>query len=114
MYTHLHPGNFRRVLDNLFTNALKFTPTGGSISVGLTEHEGRLRLTVQDTGIGIPDELQPHIFDKFSPARSKDLANEPSMGLGLFIDQQIVQSHSGKLWLESSEQKGTCFFIDLN
>lgn len=114
VYAAIHPTNFRRVLDNLFTNALKFTPTGGSVSVGLTEHEGQPRLTVQDTGIGIPNELQPHVFDKFSPARRKGLADEPSTGLGLFIAQQIVQRHRGKLWLESSEQKGTCFFIDLN
>lgn len=113
VYAGIHPLNFRRVLDNLFTNALKFTPTGGRVSVGLTEHEGRPRLTVQDTGIGIPDELQPRIFDKFSSARRKGLSGEPSTGLGLFIAQQIVQRHRGKLWVESSEQNGTCFFIDL-
>jgi two-component system sensor histidine kinase VicK len=114
VYANIHQDNFRRALDNLFTNALKFTPTKGSISVGLTEHEGRPRLTVQDTGIGIPDELQPHIFDKFSPTRRNGLSNEPSTGLGLFIARQVVKRHGGKLWLESSEQKGTCFFIDLN
>jgi two-component system sensor histidine kinase VicK len=114
IYGHIHLSNLQRVLDNLFSNALKFTPTGGSVSVDLTEHEGRPRLMVQDTGIGIPDELQAHIFDKFSPARRKGLSGEPSTGLGLFIAQQIVQRHGGKLWLESSEQKGTCFFIDLN
>lgn len=107
----IQPLNFRRVLDNLFTNALKFTPADGRVAVGLTEHEGRPRLTVQDTGI--PAELQPHIFDKFSPARRKGLADEPSTGLGLFIAHQIVQRHGGKLWVESRAQKGTCFFIDL-
>jgi two-component system sensor histidine kinase VicK len=100
-------------VDNLLLNALKFTPAGGSVRVCLTEHAGQPRLTVQDTGVGIPLELQAHLFDKFSQAAREGLAGESSTGLGLFITQQIVRLHGGTIWVESREKEGTTFFIDL-
>ncbi|OON65273.1 hypothetical protein B0919_24420 [Hymenobacter sp. CRA2] len=63
VHAHLNPEKFARVLDNLLTNALKFTPAGGRVTVQLRPHAGRARLTVQDTGMGIPAELQEHLFD---------------------------------------------------
>jgi two-component system sensor histidine kinase VicK len=70
---------------NLVSNALKFTPAGGQVSVGLHEHEGRAPLTVRDTGIGIPEALQATLFDKFSQAARNGVRGEASTGLGLFI-----------------------------
>ncbi|WP_188548801.1 PAS domain-containing sensor histidine kinase [Hymenobacter qilianensis] len=113
VYGRLHPDKFGRVLDNLLGNALKFTPTGGTITLGVQVHEGHVRLTVQDTGIGIPGKLHTHLFDKFNPTRRKGLHGEPTTGLGLFIAKQIVQLHGGDIWLESREQQGTTFFIEL-
>jgi two-component system sensor histidine kinase VicK len=110
---NLNPGKFGRVVDNLLTNALKFTPAGGRVHVRLVEIAGRPRLTVQDTGVGIPAELQTHLFDKFSEAARQGLAGESTTGLGLFITQQIVRLHSGSIWVESRENEGTTFFIDL-
>lgn len=110
---HLNPNKFGRVVNNLLTNALKFTPADGRVRVGLREHARRLRLTVQDTGAGIPAALQPHLFDKFSAAAREGLAGESTTGLGLFITQQIVRLHGGKIWVESQENEGTTFFIDL-
>ncbi|WP_210517105.1 PAS domain-containing sensor histidine kinase [Hymenobacter terricola] len=113
LYARLHPDKFRRVMDNLLTNALKFTPVGGQVAVGLREHEGHIGLTVRDTGIGIPAKLQAHVFDKFNITARAGIHGEPTTGLGLFIAKQIVELHGGHIWLESREKEGTCFFIDL-
>jgi len=113
MQANLHPAKFGRVLDNLLANALKFTPAGGSVTLRLREHAGRPRLAVQDTGIGIPLAHQARLFDKFSSAAREGLAGESTTGLGLFITQQIVRLHGGTIWVESRENEGTTFFIDL-
>ncbi|GAA3953666.1 PAS domain-containing sensor histidine kinase [Hymenobacter algoricola] len=109
----LNPNKFSRVVTNLLTNALKFTPTGGQVLVRLEEPAGRPCLTVQDTGVGIAPALQAHIFDKFSAAARNGLYAEGTTGLGLFITQQIVRLHGGKIRVESRENEGTTFFIDL-
>ena len=109
----LHPEKFGRVLDNLLQNAFKFTPAGGTVTVGLRPHAGKVRFTVQDTGIGIPSELHEHLFDKFNPARRTGLQGEATTGLGLFIARQIVELHGGRIWFESHEKQGTTFFIEL-
>ena len=113
VYARLHAEKFGRVLDNLLSNALKFTPTGGTITLRLAQHEGKVRFTVQDTGIGIPSRLHAHLFDKFNPTRRAGLQGEITTGLGLFIAKQIVELHGGHIWLESREQEGTHFFIEL-
>jgi two-component system sensor histidine kinase VicK len=110
---NLNPNKFGRVVDNLLSNALKFTPAGGQVRVCLSEAAGRPRLTVQDTGVGIPLEHQAHLFDKFNQAAREGLAGESTTGLGLFITQQIVRLHGGRIWVESREAEGTTFFIDL-
>jgi two-component system sensor histidine kinase VicK len=110
---NLNAGALGRVLDNLVSNALKFTPAGGHITVGLQENQGRPCLTVRDTGIGIPEALQPELFEKFSSSARPGVGGEASTGLGLFITKQIVQLHRGKLWVESQEGQGSCFFVEL-
>jgi two-component system sensor histidine kinase VicK len=110
---NLNPNKFGRVVDNLLANALKFTPSGGHVRVRLSEHASRPRLTVQDTGVGIPAEFQGYLFDKFSQAAREGLAGESTTGLGLFITQQIVRLHGGTIWVESRENEGTTFYIDL-
>jgi two-component system sensor histidine kinase VicK len=113
IHANIHADKFGRILDNLLTNAFKFTPAGGQIHVRLQEHEGKVRLMVQDTGLGIPEHLQPHVFDKFTAASRPGLYGDTTTGLGLFITKQIVELHEGKIWLESQEHQGTTFFIDL-
>jgi two-component system sensor histidine kinase VicK len=110
---NLNTDLFGRVIDNLVSNALKFTPAGGRVTVSLQEHAGRVRLTVQDTGIGIPEALQASLFEKFSTSARAGVGGEASTGLGLFITQQIVQQHRGKIWVESQEGVGTSFFVEL-
>jgi two-component system sensor histidine kinase VicK len=111
--TNLNPDAFGRVVDNLVSNAFKFTPAGGRVIVGLREQAGRVRLTVQDTGIGIPEALLAGLFEKFSSSARAGVGGEASTGLGLFITRQIVQQHRGKIWVESQLGVGTCFFVEL-
>ncbi|GAA4054142.1 hypothetical protein GCM10022409_46480 [Hymenobacter glaciei] len=113
IHADIHADKFGRILDNLLSNALNFTPAGGKIRVGLRQLKGRIRLVVHDTGLGIPEALQPHVFDKFTSAARPGLYGDTTTGLGLFITKQIVEMHQGKIWLESKENEGTTFFIDL-
>ncbi|WP_303310182.1 PAS domain-containing sensor histidine kinase [Hymenobacter sp. BT730] len=113
LHAPIHAEKFGRVLDNLLSNALKFTPAGGCITIGLQEYNGHTRLKVQDTGIGIPGKLHTNLFDKFNPSRRAGLQGETTTGLGLFIARQIVELHGGHIWLESREQEGSTFFIEL-
>ena len=113
IHANIHVDQFGRILDNLLSNALNFTFAGGTIRVALRRLKGRIRLVVQDTGLGIPEALQPHVFDKFSKASRPGLYGDTTTGLGLFITKQIVEMHQGKIWLESKENEGTTFFIDL-
>jgi K+-sensing histidine kinase KdpD len=99
-----------RVLTNLVGNAIKFTPAGGSVVVGVERAGGEARLSVRDTGPGIPPDERARLFDRFWQARST--ANLGS-GLGLFIAREIVAAHGGRIWVESEVGAGTCFFVAL-
>ncbi|GAA4361274.1 hypothetical protein GCM10023185_28220 [Hymenobacter saemangeumensis] len=114
LHARLHPDKFGRVLGNLLGNALKFTPAGGCVTLGLRAEQGKLSFTVQDTGIGIPSKLHAQLFNKFNPTRRAGLHGETTTGLGLFIARQIVELHGGHIWLESREKEGTTFFIELS
>ena len=103
-----------RVIANLLNNALKHTPTGGVIDVGARRENGGLLLTVRDTGEGIPEELQPHIFEKFiagSPGEGRGAFHDS--GLGLTFCRLAVERHGGKIWLRSHPDEGTEVFVSL-
>ena len=99
-----------QVLSNLCANALKFTRRGGTVTVS-GDHNGEVvQITVRDSGIGIsPDNLR-HVFDRFWQAKR---ASRASVGLGLAIAKSIVESHGGKIWVESTEGEGTAFHFTL-
>lgn len=100
----------RRALCNLLDNAIKFTPEGGNVSIGL-RHEGeRIELWVEDTGIGIPADELHHLFNRFH--RARNAAGYPGSGLGLAIVKSIVEGHRGLVWAKSDDQ-GTRFTISL-
>jgi two-component system sensor histidine kinase VicK len=113
VYAYINGEKFTRVLENLISNAVKFTPSGGEINIFLTKGAQRVLLQVSDNGIGIPEHLQSTIFDKFTKANRKGTAGETTTGLGLYIVNQIVDIHKGRIWVESEENKGTSFFIEL-
>lgn len=110
---YINPNKMRRVINNLIDNATKFTPTNGTITLELKKLEDKVRISVNDTGIGIPNELQPYLFDKFSRAGRTGLNGERSYGLGLSICLQIIQEHAGQLHIESKQEEGSSFHIDL-
>ncbi|WP_372886681.1 PhnD/SsuA/transferrin family substrate-binding protein [Shimia sp.] len=106
-------GRLRQVMDNLMSNAAKFSPKGSEIIVSLFEHKGSWRISIRDFGSGIPAAAQGRIFDKFSQADSSDTRSKGGTGLGLAIVKQIVENHDGRIFFVSVEEVGTEFFVDL-
>ncbi|GAB2785254.1 hypothetical protein GCM10027275_32130 [Rhabdobacter roseus] len=102
-----------RVLSNLLTNAIKFSPTEGVIRLKAEQIDQTFRLTVQDAGIGIPEHLKEKVFQAFSEAKRKGTHGEPSFGLGLSFSKQIIEAHQGVIWFESEPGQGTTFYIEL-
>lgn len=100
-----------RVLVNLISNSLKFTPPGGKIAVSLTPAPD-LRICVSDTGIGVPKEHLEKIFDKFFQSSGHEVSRK-GQGLGLAFCRMAVESHGGKIWVESEQGKGSRFFVTL-
>jgi signal transduction histidine kinase len=107
------PDRLKQVLVNLISNAIKYTPQGGEVTVGLGKVNGRARLTVSDTGPGIPAEDLPHIFERFyrgekSRTRSRD---GKGFGLGLSIAYWIVRNHGGQIEVSQRQPHGTTFCV---
>ena len=105
----------REMLLNLVTNAIKYTPRGGSLALALEENEDAVTFTVRDTGIGIAAGDLPHIFERFwraDPARSRT-GDRPGVGLGLAIAKWIVEAHGGSITVQSRPGRGTMFIIRL-
>ncbi len=99
-----------QVLSNLLGNAVKFTPEGGTITVGADILSTEVRLFVRDTGPGIPADDLLHVFDRYWQAKRSD---RRGIGLGLPISKGLVEAQGGKLWVESELGRGTTFFFTL-
>lgn len=106
-------GKLMRVVQNLLTNAIKFTHRNGKVWVTLSDHLGHFQIEVKDTGIGIPEALQREIFEKFTKSARKGVKGENSHGLGMYIVKQIVHAHKGTVSLQSKEGKGTTIHIQI-
>lgn len=106
---HADKDLLRQVMINLLGNAIKFTPEGGHIEFIVVDNHDEIIVTVQDSGKGIPAEVQPFLFDKFFQARNQTLKKPEGSGLGLAISKKIIAMHSGKIWVESEEGKGARF-----
>jgi len=102
-----------RVLLNLATNAVKFTPKGGVVSVVADGDDAGVRLAVVDTGMGIPPSEQPRIFTRFFRSSRARAAAVPGTGLGLVIARSIVEAHGGSIELVSAEDEGTVVTVTL-
>ncbi|WP_051359643.1 PAS domain-containing sensor histidine kinase [Adhaeribacter aquaticus] len=113
LYLELDDNKFMQVINNLISNAIKFTPDGGEITISLEEKEATVLIQVKDTGIGIPGQFHATLFDKFTQARRPGIKGEPSVGLGMSIIKTIVEWHNGHIWFESQENKGTTFYIEV-
>jgi signal transduction histidine kinase len=97
------------VLRNLLGNAVKFTPKGGQVSVSVKPLDGKLEVSVKDSGPGIPTESLISIFEKFSQGNHKGAHTRSGTGLGLAIAKSIISSHGGKIWAESELGQGSTF-----
>ena len=97
----------------LIDNALKYTPEGGEVRLSLSKTDLWARVLISDTGIGIPDEDQPHIFDRFYRVGKARSRSQGGSGLGLSIAKWIVKAHGGEIYVTSEVGKGTTFAIAL-
>jgi PAS domain S-box-containing protein len=102
-----------RVLLNLATNAVKFTPKGGAVNVFADGDDEQARITVVDTGMGIPADEQPRLFTRFFRSSTARSAAVPGTGLGLVIARSIVEAHGGTIELVSAENEGTVVTVTL-
>lgn len=94
-------------IDNLLDNAIKYTPPGGSVTLTVTHKKNAMVLEVKDSGIGIPKDQLPRIFNKFFRADNALLFQTSGTGLGLYVVKNVVEAHSGTIDIESTEGKGT-------
>ena len=102
-----------QVFNNLYFNALRYTPEGGTIALKLELSGGEAIISVADSGSGIAPEDLPHVFDRFYKASKARGANEGGSGLGLAIVQGIVEQHGGRVWVQSKPGRGATFFFTL-
>lgn len=103
-----------QVINNLLSNAIKFTPKGGSVALRVQpQNDDRLLIMVQDTGIGIPAEHLPRVFEKFGSHQRSGTSGEKGTGLGMTIVKRFVELHGGTIDVESEQGKGTSFTISL-
>ncbi len=101
------------MLTNLIDNAIKFTNSGGKITLTASEEDGNLHITVNDTGIGIAKEFRPYMFKKFYQVDPSTTRRYGGTGLGLYISKHIVEVHNGKIWIESEEDVGTTVHVSI-
>jgi signal transduction histidine kinase len=113
IFLMVNPEKIKRVINNLTSNAIKFSPKGATISIKFNRELNTNLLSVSDKGIGIPEDIRLKVFDMFTEAKRKGTAGELPYGLGLSICKQIVEAHNGSIWLESKQGEGTTFFVAL-
>jgi len=106
-------GRLAQVLQNLLANAIKYSPDGGAITVTVERQGDRARVSVVDSGIGIPPDALGHIFDRFYRAPNAGLYTYSGLGLGLYVAREIMTRHGGTLTVRSEEGKGSTFMIEL-
>lgn len=98
---------------NILANAVKYTPCNGKINIRVNDKGNMILIQIKDTGIGIPKDELPRIFDEFYRASNAKEVEKNGTGLGLSIAKQVIERHNGKIWVESEKGKGTTFSIEL-
>lgn len=111
-YINADPNRIREVMANLVDNAIKYTERG-EVAVALTGNSSIVQVQVRDTGIGIPADDLPHLFQKFYRVDNSMTRTIGGTGLGLFICRKIVELYNGRIWAESQPGKGSTFYINL-
>ena len=108
----VNPDSFTQILDNLLSNALKFSPHNSEITVSVSKAEGKVRCAIQDRGQGLTEEDKSKLFGKFTQLSAQPTAGEQSSGLGLFIVKKLVEAMNGTVWCESEFGKGATFIVE--
>ncbi|GCE47451.1 two-component system phosphate regulon sensor histidine kinase PhoR [Thermosporothrix hazakensis] len=109
---YIDPQRIKQVLNNLVTNAIKFTPPGGTVTITTRKHDDRFQMiSVIDTGYGIPPEDRPHVFERFYQSNHSQQSKMGGYGLGLPIAKLIVEQHGGAISFDSVVDKGTTFYF---
>ncbi|MBM4255742.1 MAG: hypothetical protein FJ147_07575 [Deltaproteobacteria bacterium] len=103
----------QQVLANLVSNAVKFSPEAGTITVGAELQQAEIKVWVADQGIGIPAEALPNLFSKFFRVDNNETRTIGGTGLGLALVKEIIEAHHGQIWVESALGKGSTFFFTL-
>ncbi len=98
---------------NLVENAIKYTPVNGRVSIRTVSQTEYLIFAIEDSGIGIPPEDIPHLFEKFYRGKQREARAQPGSGLGLAIVHSIAESHRGRVWVESVVGKGSIFYLQI-
>ncbi|MBC7743545.1 MAG: PAS domain-containing sensor histidine kinase [Flavobacterium sp.] len=102
-----------QVVNNLVSNAIKFTNETGIIKLHIEKYDKTFMLTVEDNGIGIPKNLQPILFSKYTEAGREGTDGQSSIGLGMWIIKSFTEAHDGKVWFESEQNKGSKFYVEI-
>lgn len=102
-----------QILTNLTSNAVKYSPHGGTITVAGKQNNGVIRMSVSDQGMGIPKEHMEKLFDRFHRIDNRDTRKVGGTGIGLYLVKHLVEAHGGKIWVESEEGKGSSFIFEL-
>jgi|SRR3989344_1098497 len=110
------PVKYRRKVfteGNELDNAVKYCPSG-SVTVGLSKKDGKIILSIKDTGVGISEEDKTHLFTEGGRGKESLKVNVHSTGYGLYIAKGVVEAHHGRIWAESEgADKGSAFFVEL-
>ena len=102
-----------RVFSNIISNAIKYSPQGGTITIGARSTKKNIFIWIQDEGLGIPPQSQTKIFNRFYRVNDGDRRIAGGLGLGLALVKEIVEAHNGRVWVESKENRGSTFFVEL-
>lgn len=111
-YTNVDNDHLREVVSNLIDNAIKYTPSG-DVTVDIDGDTEHVRISVADSGIGIPKEDQAHLFQKFYRVDNTDTREIGGTGLGLYLCRRLVETMNGRIWVESEYKRGSTFFVEL-
>jgi signal transduction histidine kinase len=98
---------------NLVENAIKYTTPLGKVTIRTASQQDHLIFVIEDSGIGIPVEDVPHLFEKFYRGKQREARSQPGSGLGLAIVYSIAESHRGRIWVESVVGKGSTFYLQI-
>ena len=112
-YVDIDTDKLTQVIDNIISNALKYSPDGGNIRFGIAVKENILKVMISDDGLGIPSENVDRIFDRFYRVDRARARSMGGTGLGLAIAREMIEAHGGKIWAESEEGQGTTIFFTL-